>query len=218
MVLPREKVVDPQTDLRQIHDLLAMLPPQMRKWLDRIVSSPAQYPAVLNFDEDEEDRSKDSSPRPRSARQRFWLRMVEEYCHRNLTNATDRLPALSGMAKVMSNKIKDRYLAGLWEEYLPQSLVWWVVWEDPSDRLTTVSGLVQKWTRPFPYIAPMWSPLSSRRQVCFHQYHDGEFEQDVKVEIDVLETHVDVRGLNPYGTIRSGHLRLRGRILRLRKS
>lgn len=109
---------------------------------------PTQQAAVLKFDGDEQDWSNlDSSPPKHGARHRFWLIMVQEYGHRNLTYATDRLPALSGMAmamaEVMSYTSKDRYLAGLWEEYLPPSLV-------------------QKRTRPFSYyIVPTWSPLSS---------------------------------------------------------
>lgn len=142
---------------------------------------------------------------------RLWQNMLGDFCDRKLTYATDRLPALSGMAKALFDKTNDRYLAGLWEDYLPESLLWWAFWK--VDRPSTVSELVEWTADAEPYIAPSWSPLSSQSIISFLQ--DLNRGQYVKAEIDMLEANVDVQGLNPFGVIRSGYLKLRGRIFML---
>lgn len=61
-----------------------------------------------------------------------WNRMVEMYTLCGLKNASDKLIAISGLAHDMGAKMAalrpdpHRYLAGLWEEQLPESLVWLV--------------------------------------------------------------------------------------------
>ncbi|KAK3934081.1 heterokaryon incompatibility protein-domain-containing protein [Diplogelasinospora grovesii] len=73
---------------------------------------------------------KDSSD-PRSMND-TWRRLVREYVELDLTYASDRLPALSGMAKHVQQTSgrTGRYLAGLWEDSLLEDLMWWVREED----------------------------------------------------------------------------------------
>lgn len=53
-----------------------------------------------------------------------WHRMVEKYSQRHLTYATDKLPALSGIAAVYHDAIRSAYLAGLWRDNLLYDLLW----------------------------------------------------------------------------------------------
>lgn len=53
-----------------------------------------------------------------------WHNDVTNYSRRNLTFATDRLVALSGVATSRAQKTGDRYLAGLWESSLFWDLLW----------------------------------------------------------------------------------------------
>lgn len=168
---------------------------------------------MLEFLRDAGDRAEYCSW-PRRAKQRHWLDILPQHCHRELTYPTDRLPSLSGMAKILSDRTKDRYLAGIWEVYLPESLLWSVVIDLKRDRPTTVSELAQRRAHAVPYIAPSWSPLSTQRSI---KYPALGVEQYVKSEIDVLETNVAVQGLNPFGMIQSGYVKLRGRVPRLEK-
>lgn len=171
---------------------------------------------IFDFLQDAELGAKQNS-QPSRARQNLWLRMLLDYCDRRLTYATDRLPALSGMAKIMSSKTNDRYVAGIWESNLPESLLWNVISDKTHDRPTTLSELAQKRTQAVQYIAPTWSPLASERRVDF-KFSAIDWDNFVKAEVDVLETNVDVQGLNPFGVVRSGFLKLRGRMFRLRSS
>lgn len=54
-----------------------------------------------------------------------WYRMVETYTKRQLTEGTDKLPALSGVARRFAAAIcNDAYISGLWANDLPAGLMW----------------------------------------------------------------------------------------------
>ncbi|KAL2060080.1 hypothetical protein VTL71DRAFT_9902 [Oculimacula yallundae] len=57
-------------------------------------------------------------------RQQRWQSIAQNYQSRQLTVATDKLPALSGIATIFHHLSKDTYLAGLWESELPCGLLW----------------------------------------------------------------------------------------------
>lgn len=80
-----------------------------------------------------------------------WHSVVRRYCECSLTFPTDKLVALSGLAKHMSGSLlqerdgkggSDAYLAGHWRDTMPQSLLW----------ETKTPGI-----RPYLYRAPSWS-------------------------------------------------------------
>lgn len=48
----------------------------------------------------------------------YWYKLIGQYSPRKLTYASDKLPALSDMAKEVGTRTQDRYLAGLWEKDL----------------------------------------------------------------------------------------------------
>jgi hypothetical protein len=54
-----------------------------------------------------------------------WLvNVVTEYSGFPLTNESDRLPALSGLASQFGQLLNCEYLAGLWRNVLPRALLW----------------------------------------------------------------------------------------------
>jgi hypothetical protein len=44
----------------------------------------------------------------------FWYSIVTDYSRRHITRASDRLPALAGIASKLENHLNDTYLYGLW--------------------------------------------------------------------------------------------------------
>lgn len=74
-----------------------------------------------------------------------WRRMIHMYWNTKITKDTDKLVAISGLAKRMGSALKDRYLAGLWEGNLPSNLLWHI----------HVAG--GRSCRPENYRAPSWS-------------------------------------------------------------
>ncbi|KAF8851360.1 HET-domain-containing protein [Acephala macrosclerotiorum] len=73
-----------------------------------------------------------------------WHHFVEQYSALNLTHETDRLPALSGLAKRASS-VLGVYVAGLWSETFVTNLMW------------RVDKLDERRAPPTKYIAPSWS-------------------------------------------------------------
>ncbi len=88
-----------------------------------------------------------------------WHRMAEDYTSRDITNAEDILPALSGLARAVSMSTNQQdYLAGLWRTCLLEGLIWHR--KEPQQVLG----------RRATYVAPSWSWASVRGAVRFPIY------------------------------------------------
>ncbi len=90
---------------------------------------------------------------------RHWMDIVQQFTKRNLTKDSDKLPALSGIAKVWAQTSKDPYLAGLWRSHLPLGLLW-----------TSAQPFMQEKFRA--YRAPSWSWASLIGQVDWFDWFD----------------------------------------------
>ena len=56
---------------------------------------------------------------------RLWYDLIEEYTQREFKDISDRLPAISGLAKIFGNTIRSHeYVAGLWKPDLIRGLIW----------------------------------------------------------------------------------------------
>lgn len=53
-----------------------------------------------------------------------WTDIVENFTKRQLTKDHDRLPALAGIARLYQQKTRYTYLAGLWVQEIPATLLW----------------------------------------------------------------------------------------------
>jgi hypothetical protein len=54
----------------------------------------------------------------------WYLDWIEQYTERRFTKASDRLPALEGLASVVSDAVSDLYIHGLWAKDLARGLLW----------------------------------------------------------------------------------------------
>src|SRR5690554_2953493 len=55
----------------------------------------------------------------------LWKVLVQDYTARHLTHITDRLPAIAGLATFVQQRLRVRYLFGLWEtKGLLDQLLW----------------------------------------------------------------------------------------------
>jgi hypothetical protein len=83
----------------------------------------------------------------------YWRTLVEFYSHRQLTDTSDKLKAISGIAQLIKSKTNDSYLAGLWLSGLRNQLFWHTT--DPKEK------------RQDEYRAPTWSWASVDGQIRF---------------------------------------------------
>lgn len=89
---------------------------------------------------------------------RLWSQIIAAYTSCFLTFSTDKLPALSGLAKVMQPLLGDRYLAGLWwDEVNIHKYLAWACKVKYEELLP----------RPEGYHAPTWSWASTSNAVSF---------------------------------------------------
>ena len=143
----------------------------------------------------------DSGSSPNLHAYHLWSKIVTLYTAGELTVPSNKLVALSGLAKKMQIMLKDEYLAGLWRITLASGLLWMVLNGKQANGLPS--------TRPAQYRAPSWAWATL----------DGHIEPGRpnidKILISIEEAGTDplVRG-NPFGEVTSGWIRLRGALLR----
>ncbi|EEB91665.1 hypothetical protein MPER_09943, partial [Moniliophthora perniciosa FA553] len=147
-----------------------------------------------------------------------WSEIVHQYAARTVTNPTDKLTAFGGVAEqfhrvwqsqpgdsAISTRVQSRYLAGLWEKFLPQDLLWMV--EDIDVPLQA---------RPTLYLAPSWSWASVEGEIVLTRGSDIRLDptfiadpaQLKSCEILDCDIGLDDERL-PHGKVKSGFLKLR---------
>lgn len=126
----------------------------------------------------------------------LWLSIIDNYGRRKLTFITDRLPALSGVARVVQGLFGTRYLAGHWDD---DSLLFSLCWAALDD--TPVPRFLR-------YVAPSWSwaalPTGLTRNDPLYDDYTLVKGTAVLAAETVLATD------DPTGAILGGYLVIRG--------
>jgi len=120
---------------------------------------------------------------------RLWESLVSDYTERQLTNAEDKLVAVSALASEFGRMSKDQYLAGLWKVSLLDNLCWY------TDRPCK---------KPSTYRAPSWSWAAIDGRIHFIPPRLGfEFSTGAYIE----KSTVELRDASlPYGQVTDGRL------------
>jgi hypothetical protein len=121
----------------------------------------------------------------------FWYRVVVgSYSRMELSVPSDKLIALSGIAKHVMSRMNSTYVAGMWREQLELSLLWYV------HRYQTAP-------RPVSYRAPSWSWASVDGQIA-----PGHTFENCLIHVEgVVINHVSE---DTTGAVTGGWLDLRG--------
>lgn len=125
-----------------------------------------------------------------------WQKTVVQYTKLDLTQPSDKLPALSGCAKDIIRFTQDEYLAGLWRASFAEGMLWVVVvpvdQSRPQDsRAPTWSWASVNTTQGVRYIYPL---RSRTRQIFQDSIRDVECVPD---------------GIDKTGAVKSGYVSLR---------
>jgi hypothetical protein len=139
----------------------------------------------------------------------FWDAIVHEYTFRTLSDARDRLPAISGVAMEFARRFSPptnpempRYLAGIWwSSLLPLQLLW---------------KTIGRCKHHLFYVAPSWAWASISGLL------DLELQRQVLLYDCAMLEHIHIRACNiarqspraPYGLITSGYIIVAGRTFR----
>ena len=123
-----------------------------------------------------------------------WREIVVFYSKCGLTVRTDKLTAISGLAKRMQPVIGCRYLAGLWEKHFLQQLLWWGGSRDPRS--------------PKLYIAPSWSWASVEGEIGFINGATDSIHEFTNSSPRLLGVEVRATSDDPMLSVKSGYIRL----------
>ncbi len=137
-----------------------------------------------------------------------WLELVQHYTKLGITKVQDRLPALSGLAKMIQTQTNDTYVAGLWKSYLVEGLAWVLSGKDfKAEELHSER----------PCTAPTWSWASTDRALGFLTVVDAAksssstADWDWKPDVEILDISIET-GLDPTGQVLAGSITLCGHI------
>jgi hypothetical protein len=113
-----------------------------------------------------------------------WKFLVSQYARRALTFGKDKLPALSGLAEKMSEKISDDCFASPWKSSLAANLCWCI----PSESVILAA--------PCNYQAPSFSWASIDGQVEYPYRWKRKLYQ-----AEILDTTCSLKSQNPFGEV-----------------
>ncbi len=122
----------------------------------------------------------------------LWNQIVQLYSAANLTFGKDKLPALSGVAKLGHNETGDQYLAGLWRARVEEQLCWRRWRSEPDIK------------RPS-WRAPSWSWASVDGRVTWYTLQEGVLET---AYAHVLNASTTPYADDPFGQVTAGVIRL----------
>ncbi|KAI3391067.1 hypothetical protein diail_8072 [Diaporthe ilicicola] len=130
----------------------------------------------------------------------IWNSLVWVYGRRTLSKPADKMPAMSGLARLFHKRLGGEYVAGLWSKAMMEGLAW-----QPLGRRGPASR--------DQYTGPSWSWAS----------YDGIAATGLKpgwVDVaQILDWHVDLKHeANPFGEVENAWVRIRGPIVQLRHS
>lgn len=131
---------------------------------------------------------------------RLWYALVWAYGRRRLSRPTDRMPAISGLARLFHKRFGGQYVAGLWSKAMIEGLAW----QGLGERAPACRDQ---------YIGPSWSWTS----------YAGIGAMGLKsgwVDVaQILDWHVDLKHeANPFGEAEDAWVRIRGPAIQLRHS
>ncbi|KAH6707575.1 hypothetical protein BKA61DRAFT_738898 [Leptodontidium sp. MPI-SDFR-AT-0119] len=125
-----------------------------------------------------------------------WEHLVTDYLTRHITKNTDRLPAISGLARMLFEGSKFTYLASLLKEW-PEGLMWDQTDQSDSKSTLALSG------------APSWSWAAATGPIIFSAESRMRYREDKTARHPQI-VNFDIKTLSEdeYGQSISGPLTL----------
>ncbi|KAI8635202.1 heterokaryon incompatibility protein-domain-containing protein [Xylariaceae sp. FL1651] len=134
-----------------------------------------------------------------------WYSVIEEYSTKDLTDESDQLPALSGLADLFQRAHRSKYLAGLWREDLQLGLAWYIA--------SNESRPVRKYQEQ----EPSWSWASVGMVRLKFRCWKANSTHVVSEGAVILDASCTPKNLsNPYGYAVEGILKLRTRMKKVK--
>lgn len=131
-----------------------------------------------------------------------WLSLIENYSERKLSNPEDKLSAIGGLARILSERTKSAYFAGLWQHHIYEDLCWRTYeYEERLENWIAVKGRMLGQAKRSPsYRAPSWSWASVDGPIRFVPLVYQLLTARV-IKCDTIP-----HGKDPFGRLKGGRL------------
>jgi len=140
----------------------------------------------------------------------LWQKIIVGYTPLKLSVSSDKLPAISAIARKLAPYRSGQYLAGLWEDSLLLDLLWQV---EEGDVLA----------KPDEWRAPSWSWASVDSGITYASRSDStphitqhHVQSEHLFRCRVLGALRKPVGLNDFGEVSNGQLRIEGHLVKLK--
>ncbi|KAF2677047.1 HET-domain-containing protein [Lentithecium fluviatile CBS 122367] len=140
-----------------------------------------------------------------------WVKLLNAYDARKMSNNSDRLPALAALAEQYADVLGPGYFAGLWQHDLLFQLCWrrreiihWGFIDAKGSQDYVISHFEQ-------YRAPSWSWVSTYNLVVVAPtlyFGTGAAPECEIIQVETILKHSNI----PYGEVIGGHLIIRGKL------
>lgn len=134
----------------------------------------------------------------------YWRRVVERFSELRISFASDRLPALTGLARTIQEHTKDAYIAGHFKTSLISSLLWFRLDSGAAEVQVRNSG------------APSWSWASTSAQVKFTPLETKDYPsrdpESYDWRAELLHIEAESVDMNPYSWMSHSSLKLQGHL------
>ena len=133
----------------------------------------------------------------------IWNLILNDFISRKITHNTNRLPAISGVAKEVARHTRQTYKAGLWEQDIYTEILQYT-----SSNATRLSD----------YIAPSWSQVSlDFSTMDYHLFHQSgsDIGHNILRLARVLSINVSYVRKDEFGKVASARLSIRGRYMEI---
>jgi hypothetical protein len=137
----------------------------------------------------------------------LWNDMLNIYTRCDLTRESDRLIAISGLARLIQPLIPGRYLAGHWEDNLIEQLLW----KSRGEGSRSGTYLAPSWSWGST-TRPIWAPQSDQTNDIRRTRLDSEENKDrVKTQLAFIrDVEIITTNSDPMSQVTSGFLRMEG--------
>lgn len=146
----------------------------------------------------------------------LWRRVVSSYSHRSLSQRSDKLIALAGLANIVrshsrdENNVASEHLAGLWKIELPFELTWRVIAFKHKPELPA-DGESDPTTQEDHF--PSWSWASCDEVINYDfAFPLSHWKYTPRAEDQCLVRGVEGISRNETSTAKSGRIRLEGKL------
>lgn len=130
----------------------------------------------------------------------MWSEIANAYSQCSLTKSEDKVLAIMGIAKHMSELVQDTYVAGMWRRFLASELAWRTL-RNAKSRFTHTEEK---------FIAPSWSWLSQDEEVACGRV------SDTGIRLNIRDVQLGYATEDQSGPLAGGRIYLEGILRRIK--